>query len=44
MRKVRERNPFTSIEILPSDMGGDYDALETLMASKPDILNHNMVN
>ena len=42
MRKVRERNPFTSIEILPSDMGGDYDALETLMASKPDIINHNI--
>ena len=34
VRKVRERNPFTTIEILPSDMGGDYDALETLMASK----------
>ena len=39
---VRERNPFTTIEILPSDMGGDYDALETLMASRPDILNHNI--
>ena len=37
-----ERNPFTTIEILPSDMGGDYDALETLMASRPDILNHNI--
>ena len=23
-------------------MGGDYDALETLMASRPDILNHNI--
>ena len=23
-------------------MGGDYEALETLMASKPDILNHNI--
>ncbi len=42
VRKVRERNPFTTIEILPSDMGGDYDALETLMASRPDILNHNI--
>ena len=40
--RVRERNPFTTIEILPSDMGGDYEALETLMASKPDILNHNI--
>ncbi len=42
VRKVRERNPFTTIEILPSDMGGDYDALETLIASRPDILNHNI--
>ncbi|MBF9280413.1 lipoyl synthase, partial [Staphylococcus epidermidis] len=42
VRKVRERNPFTTIEILPSDMGGDYEALETLMASRPDILNHNI--
>ena len=23
-------------------MGGDYEALETLMASRPDILNHNI--
>ncbi|KMR91684.1 lipoyl synthase, partial [Staphylococcus aureus] len=28
VRKVRERHPFTTIEILPSDMGGVYDALE----------------
>lgn len=42
VRKVRARNPFTTIEILPSDMGGDYEALETLMASRPDILNHNI--
>ncbi|MBC8714358.1 lipoyl synthase [Staphylococcus pseudintermedius] len=42
VRKVRELNPFTTIEILPSDMGGDYEALETLMAARPDILNHNI--
>ena len=42
VRKVRELNPYTTIEILPSDMGGSYEALETLMASKPDILNHNI--
>ena len=23
-------------------MGGDYEKLETLMASRPDILNHNI--
>src|SRR5699024_8205068 len=42
VRKVRERNPYTSIEILPSDMGCDFKALEKLMASKPDILNQNI--
>lgn len=42
VRKVRELNPYTTIEILPSDMGGSYEALETLMAAEPDILNHNI--
>lgn len=42
VRKVRELNPYTTIEILPSDMGGSYEALETLMAAQPDILNHNI--
>ncbi len=39
---IRRKNPFTSIEVLPSDMGGVYENLETLMNAKPDILNHNI--
>jgi lipoic acid synthetase len=42
VREVRSRNPFCSIEVLPSDMGGKYDNLKTLMDAKPDILNHNI--
>lgn len=42
IRAVRRRNPFCSIEVLPSDMGGVYDNLKTLMDASPDILNHNI--
>ncbi|MBY6036727.1 lipoyl synthase [Fictibacillus nanhaiensis] len=42
VRAVRSRNPFCSIEVLPSDMLGDFDALKTLMDAKPDIMNHNI--
>ncbi|WP_449537443.1 lipoyl synthase [Ferdinandcohnia sp. Marseille-Q9671] len=42
VRAIRRKNPFTSIEVLPSDMGGVYENLETLMDAKPDILNHNI--
>ncbi|GAA0604136.1 lipoyl synthase [Virgibacillus siamensis] len=42
VRAVRAQNPGCTIEILPSDMKGDYDSLHTLMDSKPDIFNHNI--
>lgn len=42
VRAVRRHNPFCSIEVLPSDMSGEYDNLKTLMDAKPDILNHNI--
>ncbi|MBM6618678.1 lipoyl synthase [Bacillus suaedaesalsae] len=42
VRAVRRKNPFTSIEVLPSDMNGEYENLKTLMDAKPDILNHNI--
>ncbi|MEH7749009.1 lipoyl synthase, partial [Neobacillus drentensis] len=41
IRAVRRRNPFCSIEVLPSDMKGEYESLKTLMDARPDILNHN---
>lgn len=42
VRAVRGRNPFCNIEVLPSDMGGEYHNLKTLMDASPDILNHNI--
>ncbi len=42
VRAIRKKNPFTSIEVLPSDMGGIYENLKMLMDAKPDILNHNI--
>lgn len=42
IRAVRRKSPFTSIEVLPSDMGGVRENLQMLMDAKPDILNHNI--
>src|SRR5699024_11883535 len=42
IRQVRKVNPGTTIEVLPSDMKGDYDRLRTLMDAKADIFNHNI--
>nr|WP_297987856.1 lipoyl synthase [uncultured Anoxybacillus sp.] len=42
VRAIRRKNPLTTIEVLPSDMGGIYDNLKTLMDARPDILNHNI--
>jgi lipoyl synthase len=42
VKAIRRKNPFTSIEVLPSDMGGVMENLKTLMDAKPDILNHNI--
>ncbi|MET3697073.1 lipoic acid synthetase [Bacillus oleivorans] len=42
VRAIRRKNPGCTIEVLPSDMKGDYESLHTLMDSKPDIFNHNI--
>lgn len=42
VRAIRRKNPFTTIEVLPSDMGGVLENLKTLMDARPDILNHNI--
>src|SRR5699024_988736 len=42
VRAIRHANPGCTIEILPSDMKGDYESLHTLMDSEPDIFNHNI--
>ncbi len=42
VRAIRRKNPFTTVEVLPSDMGGVRENLQILMDAKPDILNHNI--
>lgn len=42
IRAVRYRNPETAIEILIPDLKGSTEHLDTILAAKPDILNHNM--
>jgi lipoic acid synthetase len=42
VKSVRKRNPFCTVEVLPSDMMGVYENLKTLMDTRPDILNHNI--
>lgn len=42
IRAIRRKNPLTSIEVLPSDMGGKAENLRVLMDARPDILNHNI--
>ena len=39
---VRRRNPGTTIEVLIPDCRGDGDALQTIFAARPDVLNHNL--
>ncbi len=42
IREVRRLNPLTTIEVLPSDMKGDFESLKTLLSAGPDIFNHNI--
>jgi len=42
IRAIRRRNPLTTVEVLPSDLGGVYENLQVLMDARPDILNHNI--
>ncbi|WP_404813409.1 lipoyl synthase [Halobacillus yeomjeoni] len=42
VKAVRRRVPGCTVEILPSDMKGDYESLHTLMSGEPDIFNHNI--
>ena len=40
--RIRERVPGCRVEVLIPDFRGDWQALETVMAARPDVLNHNM--
>jgi len=38
---VRKVSPQTTIEVLIPDLCGNWQALEVILAAKPDVLNHN---
>ena len=42
IRQTRELCPQTSIEVLIPDFQGNWEALATVMAARPEILNHNV--
>ncbi len=42
IRQVREINPGCRVEVLIPDFRGSDEALETVMAARPDVLNHNI--
>ena len=42
IRALRTRIPDASVEVLIPDFQGDADALDIVLAAKPDILNHNL--
>ena len=42
IRAVRRELPVCTLEVLIPDFPGDESALETVLAAKPDILNHNI--
>ena len=39
---IRRKSAGTAVELLISDCKGDPSALETVFASRPDVLNHNV--
>jgi lipoic acid synthetase len=42
VRAIREASPDCAVEVLTSDLKGDRDSLDTLLAVRPDVLNHNI--
>jgi len=42
IEEIRQRVPDCKVEVLIPDFRGDWQALETVVAARPDVLNHNM--
>jgi lipoic acid synthetase len=42
VRKIREVNPETTVELLTSDFSGDEAALAVVLRERPEIFNHNI--
>ncbi len=41
IKNIQDRTPKTTIEVLIPDLCGNWQALETILAAHPDVLNHN---
>ena len=39
---IRERNPGCRVEVLTPDFQGSHEAMEIVLAARPDVLNHNI--
>jgi lipoic acid synthetase len=42
IHQIRLQSPGTSVEVLIPDFCGDWDALQTVLDQRPEILNHNI--
>jgi len=42
IREIRSRVPGCRVEVLIPDFRGDWNALDTVLEARPDVLNHNM--
>lgn len=42
IRAIRKKNPLCSIEVLPSDLGGELENVKIIMDERPNIFNHNI--
>jgi lipoic acid synthetase len=42
IKEVRAASPETKIEVLIPDFCGNWDALQTVLKARPDVLNHNI--
>ena len=42
VRAIDRMSPETRVELLIPDLGGDWDALEQVVRSRPDVIGHNV--
>ena len=42
IRTIRKKSPNTLVEVLIPDLQGNWQALQTILAAAPDVLNHNI--
>lgn len=42
IKEIRKLNPYCKIEVLISDLNGNWNSLKQIIDVKPDVLNHNI--